>query len=117
LVFISSVYKKLLPSATLQGQVAGGRCGLSNLGSPRFQVQHRRRSYRWSEESMLTRRSGITLTVTPIMVIGPPLAQGTRVTLTFTAQSKTPAFEAGSSDGGALHKGDDGQQSQAADGR
>ncbi len=46
------------------------------------------------EESMLTKGIGGALAVGLIMAIGPALAQGTRVTLTFTPESKTPAFEA-----------------------
>jgi hypothetical protein len=43
---------------------------------------------------MLTKGLGGTLAATLILAIDPALAQGTRVTLTFTPISNTPAFEA-----------------------
>jgi hypothetical protein len=43
---------------------------------------------------MLTRTLGGALAAVLIVAIDPALAQGTRVTLTFTPQSKTPAFDA-----------------------
>jgi hypothetical protein len=42
----------------------------------------------------LTKGLGGALAVVLVMAIGPALAQGTRVTLTFTPESKTPEFEA-----------------------
>ena len=43
---------------------------------------------------MLMKRLGGALAVALIMAIGPALARGTRVTLTFTPETETPAFEA-----------------------
>ena len=43
---------------------------------------------------MLRKGLGGALAVALIMAVGPALAQGTRVALTFTPESKTPAFEA-----------------------
>jgi hypothetical protein len=43
---------------------------------------------------MLTKGLGGALAAALIMTAAPTLAQGTRVTLTFTPESKTPAFEA-----------------------
>ena len=47
---------------------------------------------------MLTKGLGATLAAALIMAIDPALAQGTRVTLTFTPESKTPAFETAAAD-------------------
>jgi len=46
------------------------------------------------EESLAMMRLGGRLAAALIMAIDPALAQGTRVTITFTPESKTPAFEA-----------------------